>query len=293
MVTDAPRHAQTERLKFLDGLLFWEARANRRDLQDHFQVSPAQAALDLKAYLSMTKRGHVEYDTRAKRYVATAVFEPVFGVPGHDRWLARFRAAEPSSVDIVPALVRKTDVRQMARVARAIRDNESLLIRYQSMQRPGADRRWIAPSAVASDGVRWHVRAYCFLRKSYRDFVLVRVQKVLEARTSTDVPPDIAWECMVELDLGPAPHLGESQAVAVRREYGFTGKRMTVRVREALEFYAMRRWGLDRPDSRLRVVGRRLLEKTMSVDQDVGGPHFGDGMNTEYNRVGRTARGNR
>ena len=75
------------------------------------------------------------------------------------------------------------------------------------------------------------------------------------------MPLDSAWKTFVELDLVPAPALGVAQAAAIRREYGFAKHTLTVRVREALVFYAIRRWGLDRRDSRLSIFAQRKVSQ--------------------------------
>src|SRR5258708_24546468 len=87
MPVESPRFAQETRLKYLDSLLFWEGRANRIDLIEKFQISPAQAALDLRRYLESADARSVTYDTRAKRYEATHHVKPVFVLPAPDAWL--------------------------------------------------------------------------------------------------------------------------------------------------------------------------------------------------------------
>ena len=42
--------------------------------------------------------------------------------------------------------------------------------------------------------------------------------------------------------------------------YGFKRNALTVRVRQALLFYAIRRWGLDRTDSRLTILEQRVIQ---------------------------------
>ena len=76
---DHLRHAAVERLCFIDARLFWEARINRADLIEAFAISPAQAALDFREYLSAAGRG-VVYDTSARTYVTTARFKPQFAL---------------------------------------------------------------------------------------------------------------------------------------------------------------------------------------------------------------------
>lgn len=265
MASDSPRFAQESRLKYLDRLLFWEGRVNRSDLINRFQISPAQAALDLKSYLEATNDKAVTYDTRAKRYEATARFKPIFGLPSPDDWLIHARQRCSDQIDVLPTLGRHTDVHMLARIYRAIRDNLTLQVTYQSMTDLEPKERWIAPRALASDGLRWHARAYCFLHNEYRDFVLTRMSSITTGkkpaalRPAGDLPFDDAWDSFVELDLVPAVTLGVAQATAIRREYGFSKDTLTIRIREALVFYAIRRWGLDRHDSRLSILTRRKV----------------------------------
>jgi hypothetical protein len=263
MPADAPRFAQETRLKYLDSLLFWEGRVNRSDLIEKFQISPAQAALDLKSYLESAAPRSVTYDTRAKRYEATPKFKPVYGLPSPEEWLTRESHIASDEIDALPMLGRHTDVIMLSRIYRAIRDRKALEIGYQSMTDIDPKIRWIAPHALASDGLRWHARAYCFLHEDYRDFVLTRMAvpanaKSLQQRPAGELPIDQEWTNMVELTLTPVAALGAAQAAAIRREYGFKDEVLTIRIRQALLFYAIRRWGLDRPDSRLSISSERV-----------------------------------
>lgn len=258
MSSPPPRYASEVRQRFLDGLLFWEGRVNRRDLIEAFRVSQPQAALDLKAYLGALSPGHVTYDTRQRRYEATPSFRPIFGVPNIDSWLERSRRTG-LAIEVLPTLDRPLDATLMARLYRAIRDRRIIQIAYQSMQRAQPEDRPITPTAFVSDGQRWHVRAYCHLRADYRDFVLSRIGLPVEQADaegkSAALPIDTDWTSWVTLKLAPAAHLEENQKRAVCWDYGLNGA-LTVTVRRALEFYAIRRWGLDRPESRLSIVER-------------------------------------
>ena len=260
MSSSTPRYAYEARQRFLDGLLFWEGRVNRRDLIDTFRVSQPQAALDLKAYLAALPPGQVTYDTRQRRYEASASFEPVFGPPIIDSWLERSRQAG-LAVEVLPTLDRPLDVGLTARLYRAIRDRKTVKVAYQTMRRATAEDRSITPTAFVSDGQRWHVRAYCHLRADFRDFVLSRIalstDQVEAGTDAAELPLDAEWYSWVTLKLAPAPHLDENQKRAVCRDYGIGGE-LSVTVRQALEFYALRRWGLDRPESRLSIVERTI-----------------------------------
>ena len=254
------RYAPEVRQRFLDGLLFWEGRVNRRDLIDMFRVSQPQAALDLKAYLGALPAGQVIYDTHRRRYEASASFQPVFGTPSIDTWLERSRLAG-LAVEVLPTLDRPLDADLMARLYRAIRDRKTVNVAYQTMNRASAEDRAITPTAFVSDGQRWHVRAYCHVREAYRDFVLSRIALSADQADvgveAAELPIDSEWRSWVTLRLAPAAHLEENQKRAVCWDFGIDGE-LSVTVRLALEFYALRRWGLDRPESRLTVVERTI-----------------------------------
>lgn len=260
-----PRFAQETRLRFLDGLLFWEGRANRRDLMDAFQLSEPQAALDLKQYLARIEEGQVEYDTRCKRYVAGKRFRPLFGVPPLGPWLERAANAQVA-VDALPTLVRASRPELMALFYRAVRDRAAVSFDYQAMKHLEGSRRTITATALVSDGLRWHVRGFCHDRRAYRDFVLTRMHDACAAdASSTELPDDVEWSTWVELVLVPSARLSEGQAAAVRWDFDMDDDRLVVTVRLALEFYAMKRWGLNQPDSRLEILDRRVrptLERT-------------------------------
>lgn len=258
MSSPTPRYAYEVRQRFLDGLLFWEGRVNRRDLIDTFRVSQPQAALDLKAYLAALPPRQVIYDTRQRRYEASATFQPMFGTPSIDSWVERSRQAG-LAVEVLPTLDRLLDAGLMARLYRAIRDRKTVHVAYQTMRRASTEDRSITPTAFVSDGQRWHIRAYCHLREGYRDFVLSRIalsaDQVEAGVEVTELPLDAEWCSWVTLKLAPAAHLEENQKRAVCWDYGIDGE-LSVTVRRALEFYAIRRWGLDRPESRLSIIER-------------------------------------
>ena len=249
----ALRHGALERLRFIDARLFWEARINRADLISAFAVSPAQAALDFREYLKLSLGG-VSYDTRAKAYVAGHDFVPLFGVPdaattfkslgeGNDPWTFR-----------LPELDRPLDAATAARVRRAARDRQRILVEYQSFTKPDAAQRWIAPARLINDGQRWHMRGWCFQRHEWRDFVLARIAVILAAEPAGELPVDREWDETIELNIRPAARLSKGQQESVKREFAMVGGTLSITLPRAMRIYAVRRWGLDRADSRLELV---------------------------------------
>ena len=112
---------------------------------------------------------------------------------------------------------------------------------YQSMRRPSPMARWIAPHALAFDGLRWHVRAWCHENGEFRDFVVSRVQRVdaaRQARITADA--DQWWNTYVDIRLRPRSTLTEAQKFAIQSDYGMTDDLLTLRCRKALAFYLLR-----------------------------------------------------
>jgi len=247
------RHSVAERLRFIDTQLFWNARINRADLIKEFKISPAQAAADFRDFLKLCQAG-VRYDTRAKAYVASDEYKPVFGSPDADEALLGMHAAGDPLVAELPQLDRPLDARIAAKMHRVARDRQRVHIRYQSFTKPRPRWRWIAPSVLVSDGQRWHVRAWCYTDSAWKDFVLARILELGEAEPAAELPGDKEWSETIELVLVPAEHLSAEQKACVKNEYGMQNGRLRIHIRSALKIYAMRRWGLDQPDSRLAIL---------------------------------------
>jgi len=257
------RWGQQRRLEFIDFRLWWDRRLNRSDLTEHFGISVPQASLDLARYLELHPE-NVTYDAREKAYFATEEFKPGFSAESSDTYLDELLALASGSTskddtcmgwappaDIVRPLRRRVPVAVLVGTLRAIRDALVLEIQYQSFARPGPTSRLISPHAIAFDGYRWHVRAYCHTRKEFRDFVLARIFAARpQQKSEIDLQGDDAWHAFVELKIAPDPALTESQRRAIELDYGMTDGVATVVVRRALLLYTLRHLGLaDQPST--------------------------------------------
>jgi len=251
--TSPLRHGALERLRFIDARLFWEARINRADLIEMFSVSPAQAALDFKKYLKLARRG-VIYDTKLKAYVTAPSFKPAFGPPDAGKALDDLAASGDSWIAILPRLERPLDPHIAARVRLAARNRERLLVEYQSFTTPEPRQRWISPSRLVSDGERWHARCWCYEHNEWRDFVLARIAAIHESEAAGALPRDNDWEDAYRVVLEPAEGLSKGQRATVVREYAMKAGRLVVAIPRAMRLYAIRRWGLDRPTTRLAII---------------------------------------
>ena len=203
----------------------------------------------------------MQYDSSAKRYVASRQFEPVIYQPDPGRYLSQLRTIKETVLtteetffgqlpefDVLPVLDRSISAGVLQAILKAIREKSGILIEYQSMneQRPDPVWREISPHALASDGFRWHVRAFCHLEKKYKDFILSRILD-----TGNLVPYEQArsgdeeWDTTFDVILVPHPSFSEAQKRVIELDYGMEGGRCAVTIKRALLYYFNKRMRLD------------------------------------------------
>ena len=247
------------RLEFIEFRLFWEGSINRSDLVDVFGVSVPQASKDLMLYQERAP-GNMDYDTRAKRYVAADQFVLRFlepdpyvylaqlrsvvegAVPAHDSWIAALPSAD---VALTPR--RDIDIKVLRKVLDASREGVSLDIFYQSMNKVRPDPIWrrITPHAFGYDGFRWHTRAYCHLEHKFKDFLLPRILDVgAKSEPGEAGEQDWLWNNYFDVVIGPHPALTASQQKVVAKDYGLDQGSGVLAVRYAMLFYVLKRLGL-------------------------------------------------
>lgn len=251
------RWGQERRLEFIDFRLYWNGRVNRSDLIDFFGVSVPQSSLDLAKYRE-TAPQNIEYDLTEKAYVATSRFSPILTPKEADAYLNQVLGVElgilQPNMTFVGCPVAATAVRDpyrgvdssVLRIAlQAIRSARTLRIKYQSMTKPSPSDRLISPHAIAFDGSRWHVRAFCHEHGDFRDFVFARVLDIALKEASPIAPSsDVAWNRETEVIIQPNPELTQAQRNAIELDFGMTNGRLILKVREALLFYVLRHLAL-------------------------------------------------
>ena len=249
-----------QRLEFIEFRLLWEGGVNRSDITRYFGVSVPQASKDLSQYQTIAK-DNIRYDKSQKRYFASDTFKPHFLKPDADRYLSYLRSitdgvlaqdetwlCEPPGFAGLPMPRRNVDMEVLRGVLHALRARKALEIRYQSLSldRPGPIWRWITPHALAHDGHRWHVRAFCHIDRQFKDFLLPRILKVKDEAEPGAMPEDDAiWNETTIVAIKPHPGLTEHQKQVVARDYGMRSERLDIRVRHALLYYLLKRLSLD------------------------------------------------
>ncbi|MCP4936796.1 MAG: WYL domain-containing protein [bacterium] len=251
------KHAQRERLEYLDRLLFWEGAATRASLIKRFGISNAQAAIDFRNYLGDADENALQYDASSRQYLATEDFTRRTDSASPEELPELLRGASAPLFDQLPDLKRTQNIRVLQPVYRAMRSKNAIEIVYQSMRDPEPVKRMIAPKRFVSDGVRIHIRAWCFLREAYRDFHPARIDpdhSFKKHSETGDIPADDEWYTWSIWKLIPHSRLSEAQKKAVRIEFDITGDYLEVRIRKALNLYAERRWGLKQEAPRLECL---------------------------------------
>lgn len=252
---------------------------NRGDLMDQFGVSVNQASTDLNRYIGIAPDNMV-YDKSARSYVRGHCFAPHFPKPHAGNYLTQLRTvgeglldsgdawiAEFPDFDATPTPVRGIESETLRAVIGAIRRREAIEVLYQSLSRPDAIWRWIAPHAIAFDGFRWHARAWCEIDNVFKDFVLSRIREVRNYRSrSVDSDADSDWHTKIALRIAPHPQLSNGQKAVIAQDYGMRDGSTTIVVRKALLYYALKRLGLDTApaarqpqDQQIVLIGRETV----------------------------------
>jgi WYL domain len=257
------RWGTDQRLEFIEFRLFWDGTLNRADIIDRFGVSAAQASTDLALYKELAAE-NLDYDPSLKRFVATSRFTPKILQPNADRYLVQIKAigdkvisvADTSigalpTIDAMPIPHRRVDPNILRRLLQTIRSKRGLNVFYHSMnsKRPLPQWRDITPHALAFDGLRWHVRAYCHLEARFKDFILSRILDLgAEIESAKSGREDVHWHEFFDVILMPNPKLVESQRETVARDYEMTDGCLHIPVRRALLYYFNKRLRLDVSD---------------------------------------------
>ena len=260
------------RLEFIEFRLFWEGHVNRGDLMGAFGVSVNQASTDLNRYIGMAS-DNIAYDKSARTYIRGPKFTPLFLKPDAGRYLSQLRSVADGILgradawigqlplyDAAPTPVRGVNAETLRSVIAAIHRSEAIEVKYQSLSRPEPRWRWIAPHAIGFDGFRWHTRAFCLVDQNFKDFLLSRI---IETRgnqpSNVGAEADIDWNESVVLDIGPHPDLSETQQMVIALDYGMREGKVSIPVRRALLYYALKRLGLDTEHTARRPQDQQIV----------------------------------
>ncbi len=263
--------AAMERLRFIEACAWWKGIVNRQDLGGLFGVSMAQASSDLQHYLDLNP-GSFVYNLREKRYEAVAEMKCVMTRPRLEEAVGRFLGSElrvgaiggaadsegSDSVAVLLMPLREAGGVVERRIFLAVLNGLRVKVRYASVSSGKEEWRWLRPHALAHNGARWHVRAWCEQHEEFRDFTLSRIVEVEWSREHSELPAaDKDWQAWVTLRVSAHQSLSDAQRKVVERDYAMRNGVLKIKVRKAMEGYLRERLGLVMADGKQPL---RLLE---------------------------------
>lgn len=311
-LSGANKWNQLRRLEFIDFRLGIDGKINRKDLVQFFSISVPQASLDISKYHSMLQdsvppRKNLIYDRHLKVYLKAPDYKPLFpDVCSPESYLNDlFLAARGELVEsrnffgFVPTVGlaafnpprRNIRAEVLYNVLEAIRTRRAVHITYMSVSEANKQDRLVAPHGLAYDGMRWHVRAYCYDVHEFRDYVLSRIVQCAVPKTpapndrypdpigngfkevGTSSRDDKDWNELVDLVLKANPQLPEAARRAVEFDYGIEKDgTVTYTCRRALLFYALYYLRLTKDDEKLPAKERLLvLDNEAEINRRLAG----------------------
>lgn len=248
------KHEVSLRLRAIELIAFWEGRLITTQLMEWFGITRQQASSDINRYNTEFNEGALTHSPAVKGYIPSPGFRPVF-TAGHvneyldmlasqgSQPMAQVLESHPgvATVQLPDRAVRPEVVREVVKACRA---GGSLKILYSSMSTPAPHERVISPHNLVYTGFRWHVRAWCHKRQSYRDFLLSRIDRV--PKPCDDISPpvdnDSLWREQITLTLIPNLLLNDAQKGLVERDFAMPEGRLQLTVRKALAHYTLQRY---------------------------------------------------
>lgn len=223
------------RMDALRALLYWEGSIRNSRVRSLLGLKPVQASR-LLADFRKEMEGKIEEDQlgyvlveRPTKYPSVDEYLAAATEAGDKSWLEDARLLDflqPTPWVLAPlraACLSKTGV----------------VLGYASMSNPKGGDRKVFPHTVVRLGNRWHIRAWCAVRKDFRDFNVSRIYGVSPTeeeapRTKVD---DLAWNKIVRVRIFPHRDLSSAQADVLKAEYSRGAAMRRVDCRGALVPY--------------------------------------------------------
>ncbi|MET7014767.1 WYL domain-containing protein [Uliginosibacterium flavum] len=283
---DNLNQAQRERLAYIEFRLYFLGDVRRADLMTRFGIAAAAATRDFALYKSLFP-ANIEFDNVSKTYVIGSGFEPAFEHVQERVLMALSQGfgdgvnpvAGPMISCEVPMALNRPLIHVLAPVTRAIYSGKAVRMQYAS-HTSGASKREVVPFAIATDGLRWHIRAFDRKNQDFRDFVFSRMSKT---EVMSDGPiarhetaaSDIQWNRIVELTLVPHP---DRKSSITEMDYGMQDSVLRLNLRAAMAGYVLRQWHVDcSPDHSLSDEAFRLWLSDPLALYGVGSAAFAPG----------------
>jgi predicted DNA-binding transcriptional regulator YafY len=238
-----------KRYQFIEIMITWQGRVNATHLIGYFNISRQSASAAFNKYKALHPI-NIHYDESLKAFIASSSFKPYYA----NNEFAEYQQIANSVSELtvspiidIPLPTRNPQQRLVQPILRAIENKLAIDIGYTSLSNPEYKDRIIEPHCLIFDGLRWHVRAYCFKNQNFRDFVLSRFNGdvVDEGQAQQNPLNDHKWHKKLTLVIQPDPRLSQLQQQVIRDDYQMCQGSLQISTRVALVNYLIRRLHLD------------------------------------------------
>lgn len=241
------------RLRTIELIALWEGRLITNQVSDWFGVSRQQASADINRYNNEINPNALTHSPAVKGYVPAINFKPVLSSGHINEYMALLNNLNnqpmaqllESNTTVSVQLPNRAVQPEVVRAAiKACRQQLQLSIYYSSMSNPKPCQRIIAPHTLVYTGFRWHLRAWCYTRQDFRDFVLSRISGIPEIELSSNKTAihDSLWQTEIKLCLIPNQLLTTDQQTLVAHDYAMDNQQLTLNLRQALAHYTLQRY---------------------------------------------------
>jgi len=235
---------QKARLRAIEILAFWRGRVNSRDLVETFGVSRVVALGDIHRYMERAP-GNLNYRSGDKAFFATTRFQQQFTSGLINEWMdldsGICEYVKKPQFEINPEIARPLIL--------AIHKCGGTTVTYHSIEHPNGTKRSLFPHTLVYSGFRWHVRAWCCVRKEFRDFNLSRISHVessSKTQPSEAMPDrDNLWHKLVNIQLMANPGMSKQERSLIEAEFGMKKNRLNINARAALIMYTLQAYQVD------------------------------------------------
>ena len=247
------------RFQLIEIIAYWEGRLTTNHLGKVFQLGRQQASRFINQYISELAPNNLEYDQSLKGYKATEGFRPIFTQGRVDEYLnllkinqslisknnyTALQMREINSISPPPRFIKPAVMRV---IGRAIAENKEVEVEYISLENIEPKTIIISPHSLIESPLRWHVRAYCEERKSYRDFILSRFinEPKLLSGSIHHIEDDKNWCAFIDILLVPNIVFSENQKIIIEQDYDMKNGELVIPTRLALVKYTLASLGID------------------------------------------------
>lgn len=257
-----------KKYEYIETRLLWDEGITANELASIFSVSRQVAQKVINRYRQSYPYQMI-YDPQLKRHVARQTFEPVFVRKDAKLFLDYLRGqslgmyykeeedwVDIEITDINQKLQTELETLNTKIVLTALRRQKSVAIEYLKKKDVSEDTmfRIISPNHLIFAKNRYHIRAYCHMKKAYLDFVL---SNIITAEFSSEEwvssIDDIEWNEMITIKLKPNPELPEAMRNAIIKRYKTQNGIREITCRKALAYYIKKNPLLINPDNQLYI----------------------------------------